>query len=246
MFRRPIEHFHGSAVVVGCGQKGPCKERIHDDLESFYTIDIKDEHHPDFIFHIAGSLPASMIQRFQLTFLEHLPFSAYNSDSSDMLPTGERGFENILAMTHDHGFIFILGSPLQPNYRKSLHDRGLKYLELSEHAILIPKNQHWTLEDIQREIQKSHPVIVQTLQKCLGKTLEVILANLSFCTYTFRIPKPPEPSLSPKEQPAHQLRIITRDEALTFFSRRYRTKEESPLVTPTVDKKTQANPPVMF
>ncbi|KTD16521.1 hypothetical protein [Legionella jordanis] len=182
---RSITHFNGQAVVIGCSHfHSFCSTKhLHDDEENFYTIDANGSQNPDFEFNITHLLPEPFKNRFKLTLLECIDFTAYNDYPQQRRDAGVRGFQNTWDMTAEDGFIVIVGCPRYLEYRRQLSLRNLKYFELDSKAecILIPKNQNLSFQEVQQQMAKLEPSLKKTIDA--AKTYGNATANneLGFC-----------------------------------------------------------------
>lgn len=145
---RSLTEFLGTAAVIGCGWKQEhCghRDRVHADSTLFYTLDCNEEVAPDCIYNIENPLPVEFKQRFTVILLEHLPYFAYNSVD---------GFNNIFNMAEENGYIIIMGCPgrHQLDYRRQIKERNLRYVELNNSTLLIPKNQQITINELIKQI----------------------------------------------------------------------------------------------
>ena len=152
---RSIDDFEGNGVVIGCSHNHLfCTNQDSHPKDLFYSIDFKKEHKPDFIFDITKKLPSAYRNRFQLTMLESLDSSAFNICFGHT--NGAQGFKNILSMTKENGFIFVVPSERQKEDRMCI--KHMKYIELEvnaqSHCILIPKNQRLDIHQIYTELKK--------------------------------------------------------------------------------------------
>jgi hypothetical protein len=147
---RSITKFSGKAVVIGCGRNAErhsahCK--FHTDSTHFYTIDCNPHADPDCIYDLSHSLPREFKQKFTVTFLEYLPYFAYNTNN---------GLNNIFDMTEENGYIIVIGCPedLSKNrYRELITARNLRFVELNRMVILIPKNQTISIKTLIEQIK---------------------------------------------------------------------------------------------
>ncbi len=136
---RSINDFHGLAVVIGCTPfHSLCNTpHLHGNKEVFYSIDLNDDQNPDFAFNITHSLPPAFKDRFKLTLLENLDYTAYNK-SRFYRNQGVAGFNNIWEMTAEDGFIVIVGCPRQQEFREQVTQHKLNYVELdTDHECIL-------------------------------------------------------------------------------------------------------------
>lgn len=104
------------------------------------------------------SVPDYLKNKFQLTILEFLPSDVYNLNKPSRALfkiDGEMGWQHIKELTHDDGFIMVVGNITSFCYRSSL--ANLKFLELAHSedlkasVILIPKNQNLTASEVKEK-----------------------------------------------------------------------------------------------
>ncbi|MFC3909821.1 hypothetical protein ACFORL_12135 [Legionella dresdenensis] len=187
LFNRTISDFPGQCVVIGCSHTHKlCQNKqLHADPQSFYTIDINPEHHPDAVLNITQPLPAALEQRFRLTVVEQLDYYAYNA-SAQLGQAGPQGFHNIWQMTAPDGFILITGCPREQKYREQLYSRYLRYIELNEsgNAILIPRDQSLAIITIRRKL-KTLKSDLQALIKHARTDNRNKLSALKFCELSY-------------------------------------------------------------
>jgi hypothetical protein len=153
-YSREISQFTGYGVVIGCSHTNiECETPfLHGDIHTFYTVD-KFLQGADCKWDITSLLPKLLLSRFYLTLLENLDLSAYNTTNFDVscveycliqkglemefsLNNKEQliscrnrevnGFQNILAMTNNEGFILIVGCPRIKEYRQQIARLRLK------------------------------------------------------------------------------------------------------------------------
>lgn len=160
-FESPVEsQITAQAVVVGCShQNKDCDGLLHPATD-FHTIDIDPKLKADTTLDIVKDpLPEALNNRFKLTVLECLPFSAYNTDK--MYPhygDGKEGWESIRKMTAPDGFILVVGNSRDLHCRTSLAD--LNYLEIGqliEHPdvfiLLVPNNQTINTAEVLKQME---------------------------------------------------------------------------------------------
>src|SRR5438309_618062 len=81
VFNRPLPDFKGDSVVIGCSQYHSfCKKKLllHADSNFFYSIDSDKKQKADFVYDIGNPLPSEFKNRFHLTLLEDIDFTAYS------------------------------------------------------------------------------------------------------------------------------------------------------------------------
>ena len=163
---RSIDDFQGLAVVIGCTHFHSfcATPHLHKNEKVFYSIDLNDGQNPDFAFDITHELPLAFKNKFKLTLLENLDYTAYNK-SRRYDNQGVEGFNNIWEMTAEDGFIVIVGCPRQQEFRERVTQHKLNYIELdTDHeCILIPKNQILSFEEVQEQIKKLESVLRSTI-----------------------------------------------------------------------------------
>lgn len=184
---REISVFKGQGVVIGCSHfHSFCRTKhLHQGEESFYTIDLDQYQKPDFVFDITSTLPEAFKSRFQLTFLEHLDFTAYNPFIEKH--PGIQGFQNIWDMTTENGFILILGCPRQKECRELISMRQLHYIELDAEGecVLIPKNQKLSFPEVIVQIEILDPTLKKTIEKCRTHKNSKPNSKLGFCSLDY-------------------------------------------------------------
>lgn len=219
MKQRAIQDFHGEGVVIGCTHRASyCSHNTHKDHHHFYTIDINKAAKPDFVFNLRGMLPQDLEKRFKLTYVENLPYDAYNQNTfsakKENSLSGLQGFENIWNMTQDDGFILIRGCSRDKNYRRSLMQKGLFYIELNDNNnnILIPKNQFLSLAEIDEALKTLDPALQQPINALRTKT------KLEFCLYSYWD--------MPSELGEHQKKITDNEKIHTAIERYLETRDD--------------------
>lgn len=184
---RPIENFKGDGAVIGCTNHPNFKcnhQGIHDDASRFYTIDYDASKSPDFVFDLTGVLPANLQNRFKLVVTENLDVYAYNANTPRS--KGNLGFNNLLDMTDNDGFILIIGNPRWKEYRKEVTSRNLKYIEITQGnnddcCILIPKNQTLDIQQVQSQIAQLDKTLQDTVTNAMGFYETTKPAAFAFC-----------------------------------------------------------------
>jgi hypothetical protein len=181
---RDITGFNGKGVVIGCSHNHSfCRSTRHADKQEFFTIDMDHRQSPDLTFNITDSeLPVALKDRFLLTMTECIDCTAYCPQPLYRQRTEQRqnqsiqGFNNLLAMTQEQGFLLIVGCPRIQDFRNSL--RNLKYIESpDQEVVLVPKNQNLTIDEIRAGIQKLH----SSLQNAITEKI-TLSDNLAFCS----------------------------------------------------------------
>lgn len=174
-----LSDFKGNSVVIGCGhayyKDSPNKHRCqkaHGDAKEFLLIDSNKDAKPDLVFNITDNLPPALCNRFELTIMEGLPFFAYSNDEDFCVEAkgGQQGFKNAWDMTKNNGILLIAGCSRTKTFRKNIYDFKLKYLELDNSTIIIPKDQTINITDLENKIKDS---------KLLCNVIEVYL-NLRY------------------------------------------------------------------
>ncbi|WP_133138041.1 hypothetical protein [Legionella rowbothamii] len=161
------------AVVIGCSHNNSeCDHKIHPSRDIFFTIDILPKLEPDLCMDITKhSVPDYLKNKFQLTILEFLPSDVYNLNKPSRALfkiDGEMGWQHIKELTHDDGFIMVVGNITSFCYRSSL--ANLKFLELAHSedlkasVILIPKNQNLTASEVKEKILQLSPELRDSIQ----------------------------------------------------------------------------------
>lgn len=183
-FNRSIDLFRGSAAVIGCA-RDDCDRHIHDNPDIFYSFD-KNNKNADAVGDIrTPQLPESLKNRFNFIMTEYLDNTAYNDTQTvnDAAMRGAQGFENLLSMTTDEGFILIVGSPRNKEFRQCMYSRELKYIELDVSAsfILIAKNQSLSLDEITMKISRSSEMKA-VMSHFASSTRFIKPQHLQFCT----------------------------------------------------------------
>lgn len=188
---RDLADFKGKAAIIGCsGNNSFCdtKHLFHPSDENFYSIDISETQKPDSILNITETLPEVFKERFELTVLEHIDFTAYNEpiDTRTRSYNGKKGFQNILNMTKDDGFILFIGCPRQKEYRAELYKQKIKYIELDSdnECILIPKNQKLSIKEVKDKISKLEPSLFQSINNA-AKFNKAKPKQLNFCEVNY-------------------------------------------------------------
>lgn len=139
-------------IVIGCDIHATCNSKLHNS-QDFFSISL--DSNSSLNIDIRGKLPEYLKGHFDLVMTENLDFTAYNT--LNYLPysqNGINGFDNLLAMASSNGYVFIVGSARQDEFRRSVLEKKLNYIELDEkgHCILIPKNQNLSIAEIRNSI----------------------------------------------------------------------------------------------
>ncbi len=179
-----IQHFSGSAVVIGCSSTQLCEHPYHTNVDEFFSIDVNASIIPDLaadIANLSAEQIAPLRSRFKFTLLEHLPFTAYNN-SVHGSPKGLQGFSNMLYITSYDGFIVIIGNPRIQAYRRSIYEQSLKYIESDRNKdiVIIPKNQQATIDEVIQQLK-----INQTTSGLYSPSIVSNFDNLKFCDLSF-------------------------------------------------------------
>ena len=181
------------AAVIGCSHSNnECDHQMHASTEAFFTIDIRSELEPDLCVDITkGSVPEDLKNKFQLTILEFLPFDVYNLNKASRAYfkiDGEVGWRNINELTHEDGFIMVVGNSTNFCYRSSL--ANLKFLELAQNedfeasVILIPKNQNLTAAEVKEKIQNLPQELQDAIQIATTVKFQPLPSN-DFCKLNY-------------------------------------------------------------
>ncbi|MFA6302682.1 MAG: hypothetical protein WC627_06070 [Legionella sp.] len=203
---RSIQEFKGNNAVIGCSATlSWCGTRDCHPAESFFSLNMNRETHPDLLQDITKDLPKGFKNRFQITYVENLDWDAYNLSPLNRRTynkNGDKGFQNLWDMTTEDGFIFISGCDRHKETRNSI--QNLNYVELSrDHTedymcVIIPKNQKLTVQEVNEQIKNHHELM--SLINNLNKTT-YIPAEHEF-TF-FNIPFAELPSVTSKIQPTY-------------------------------------------
>lgn len=183
---RNIRDFKGDNVVIGCSHtnKHLCQGKCHSPRSAYYAIDFNAGIQPDLTFDLRSALPAQLQGRFKLTLIENVDFTAYNNPPTQQEgKNGYKGFENAMAMTHDDGFVFIIGCPREKEFRNSI--KNLKYIEIGRDSeengcVIIPKNQTLDIFAIREKI-KSSLEILRVIEQLNETTYIPADQELDFC-----------------------------------------------------------------
>lgn len=201
-YNRLIADFYGGTAVIGCGHDGHkascAADRaehklavLHADNEEFYTFD-RFNSNADCVTDICEPLPHVFYQRFRFILLEYLDCYSYNDDGPcSLMPNnngirGRTGFQNMLDITQDDGFILILGCPRIKNFRQTIFMHQLQYLELDpgpdSQCVLIPKNQTASIEEIRTQLTSFPPKITKMLQDAVSYShRDLRIEEILFC-----------------------------------------------------------------
>ena len=170
---RSMDTFTGKNVVIGCSATHHgCTHECHPH-HSYYSINVERSVNPDLELDITAALPAALLNRFQVTFVENIDFDAYNDSvrGHQRRMNGKQGFQNMWNMTVDDGFIFIAGCHRSQEFRNSL--QGLNYVEISKDydgegaCVIIPKNQTLSIDQVNEQIHSNSELtsLIDTLNK---------------------------------------------------------------------------------
>ncbi len=186
LFNRALSAFKGSAVVVGCSHGHTfCNKGLHQGEDVFFTIDRNGEETPDVIFDITKKeLPEELRERFKLTLLECIDYTAYNASPDHQgNDEGIQGFNNVWDMTSEDGFIVIVGCPPEKNFRERIVARNLKYIELDNDkaSILIAKNQALNIHEITEQLENLDQPLKKSIHKIKNLKQTRREAELKFC-----------------------------------------------------------------
>lgn len=161
------------AVVIGCSHSNSdCEHKMHPSKDAFFTIDIMPKIEPDLCMDITKeAVPDALKNKFYLTILEFLPFDVYNLNKVSrayMKIDGSIGWQHIKELTHDDGFIMVVGNAPNFCYRSSF--ANLKFLELAHSedfkntVVLIPKNQNLTALEVKEQIAQLPQELQDSIQ----------------------------------------------------------------------------------
>ncbi len=212
------------AVVIGCSHNNSqCDHKIHPSKDAFFTIDILSKLESDLCMDVTkDNVPDYLKNKFQLVILEFLPSDAYNLNKvSKALSNidGEMGWHHIKELTHEDGFIMIVGNSINFSYRRSF--ANLKFIELAysedfqSSVILIPKNQDLTASEVKEQIQ----ILPQELQDSIqaATTLGFIPSQSNdFCKLNY----------APSEVNAELIDALNQYRSYIFFIPNFHLEEE--------------------
>jgi len=164
---RNIEDFRGDAAFIACSHNHTfCTkaEAGKHTPEDTFTIDISPEEQPDLICDMTKELDHRLRGRFSRVFVESLDVACFGlpvtldslacvDDSSDEFKAGQKGFNNLLEMLNQDGYLCIYGCLESTNDLYFLFRQGIKHARLSYKAIIIPKNQEVGIAELKAYVK---------------------------------------------------------------------------------------------